>query len=113
MRFSRSLILGISLTVLLALSGCSEERIGMHSALDNGQGLPEPISVVRHLSAAESGCSTQGIQVTHGLDHNHDGTLSPYERSNSSLVCLPNGSQDGPAVAHLPKLKNLTAQNDG
>lgn len=71
------------------MTACGNEAMEKNATLLQ-QALPEALTVVEtspKLLARD--CPNGGMRVTHGLDHNRDGQLNPYERLNFELICSP------------------------
>ncbi|MGF1643951.1 MAG: hypothetical protein ACFCUJ_09920 [Thiotrichales bacterium] len=51
--------------------------------------LPQPLALVEaiHPSLVTVCANVNGIQVVHGLDHDADGSLAPYERLTIEYLC--------------------------
>lgn len=95
--------LTLSVILLLLLSAC--DNMNFKQLSETRSGLPDSITIIEAFNIAATVCSTKaGFRVVHGLDHNHDGKLSPYERQQEDIVCNPDalpGTQAN-AVAIVP-----------
>ena len=96
----------LPLLCLTLLSACDEIKFKQPST--DTTALPKSITIIEQSNIVATACSTHaGFRVIHGLDHNDDGKLSPYERQHTDIVCNPDPSRaDGAnAVAILPNAR--------
>ncbi len=96
----------LPLLCLTLLGAC--DKINFKQASTDATALPKAITIVEQSTVVAAACSTRaGFRLIHGLDHNHDGKLSPYERQHTDIVCNPDPSRadETNAVAVLPNAR--------
>jgi len=106
-----SLVPVFPLFILVATAGC-DQSTGYSSSSPSTHQIPAPLTEIKTDSRqVAASCPSGGMLVVHGLDHDGNGHLSPYEQLQAEVVChaSPLAPNDQRGVAMTETQRSLTA----
>lgn len=81
-------LIAVFLLPLTALLSACEQSSNYEHNLPSPHHIPAPLTEMQTDSRLiASQCAAGGIMILHGLDHDGNGHLSPYEQLESEIVC--------------------------